>query len=88
MQQTIYEWLGGIAAALVLMEMLLLLLPSGNLKKFTKVIAGIMLATLLISPLSSCAKDRIDTSTFSNIKSSGQKQSLDVYNWPSINMYN
>ena len=49
--QEIFAYLGGIAVAVFAMEMLLSLLPDGNMKRFVRMAVGILLATLLLSPV-------------------------------------
>jgi len=49
---TIY--IGSLAAAVVLCEMLLSLLPEGSMQKFVKMVVGILLLILIMSPLKNC----------------------------------
>lgn len=44
-------WVVNILAAIVLSEIVLMIIPSGNIKKFVKFTIGIMLMTMLIDPL-------------------------------------
>ena len=87
----IYAWFGGVVATLIVMEMLLMLLPSGNFKKFVKVIAGIMVATMLISPLSRCSSVKLELNE-RQAAASPQKNyedfAMDVYNRNLINNNN
>jgi len=87
----IYAWLGGVVATLIIMEMLLMLLPSGNFKKFVKVIAGIMVATMLISPLSRCSDIRVELNGQPAAESQQKNYedfAMDVYNRNIINNNN
>lgn len=45
------SWIANILAAIVISEIALMILPSGNIKKFVKFTIGVMLMTMLIKPI-------------------------------------
>ena len=59
MQGTILAYIGSIVTAIILSEVLLSLLPEGNMQKFVKPVIGILLLLLLLSPLKNCSSTDI-----------------------------
>lgn len=49
------EYIEKLIYAAMLFEGMLMIMPSGNMKKYIRVVAGVTLSMLLLTPLSSCA---------------------------------
>ena len=45
------EWTGGIAAAIIFASLCEIMLPSGNMKKYVKLMLGIILSVSMLKPL-------------------------------------
>ena len=89
--QEIYGYIAGIIAAIVIGEMLLALLPDGNMKRFVQVAIGLFIACMLIWPLKSCSSGELSLSIPSYTQQSVQTKSageiiMDVYNSELENM--
>lgn len=56
------EAAAGIAIAIIAFEMLLSLLPEGNMKKFTRFTAGVLLMCMIVLPFKGCVNTRFSLS--------------------------
>ena len=64
------EFLRYIIYAAMLAEVVILIMPSGSMKKYVKLSAGILITLMLLSPIASCSNENI----------SAGKIITDVYN--------
>ena len=72
------EFLRYIIYAAMLAEVVILIMPSGSMKKYVKLSAGILITLMLLSPIASCSNS--DYSFGENENISAGKIITDVYN--------
>ena len=85
MQGTILAYIGSIVTAIILSEVLLSLLPEGNMQKFVKPVIGILLLLLLLSPLKNCSSTDISVPETEN---TGEKITGNTYEDLILDVYN
>ena len=54
-----YGYVAGIAAAVLTGEMLLMLIPSGGMRKFARFSVGMLISLMLVTPLKGCDSEMI-----------------------------
>lgn len=85
MQGTILSYIGSIVTAIILSEVLLSLLPEGNMQKFVKPVIGILLLLLLLSPLKKCSSTDISVP---ETEKAGEKITENTYEDLILDVYN
>ncbi len=68
------------AAAVLISEVVLMLMPDGGMKRFARIAAGVLIMTMLISPLRSCRLERLGRREQKSAAISYTDIIMDVYN--------
>lgn len=79
-------YIGTVIAAIIVCEMLISLMPEGNMRKFVKLVIGILLLILIVTPLQNCSVQDLKIPEISDAQNEEKTQNsyqdiiLDVYN--------